>query len=136
MIPFEELCQEIIDMVGKYKLTCGIMSKKDVQEYRDILSSLAVTLAVYGADFYEDAIGAEVTRKIKEAKEIERIISSGEVKSQGRAEVQAKINCEEQYNNEVRSNYLNTKSKFLREQINQVLHSMSSRLGTFDKEKS
>lgn len=120
-------------MVQTYKATCGIMPKKEVQEYRDILSSLSVTLAVYGADFYEDAIGAEVTRKIAEAKEIVRIVDSGEAKSQGKAEVMAKVNCEQEYMNEVASNSLNTKAKFLREQINQVLHSMSSRLGTFEK---
>ena len=130
--PFASLLHEIVTKVENYNLVCGSAEKKEIQKIRDELSALSVTLAVYHADYHEMSIGDTMRRKINEAKEVEKLLSSGEVKALGRAELKAKVNVEKYYEQEVSSEGLTVRSKFIREQVNQVLHSIASRIGTFE----
>lgn len=125
---FSTLLNEIMTLVNDYKSTASTLSRKDVQEYRDNLASLSVTLAVYAADFYEDAIGAEIKRKIAVARETDSLLE--EVKTISKAEIRAMVTCEQFFLTEASCQSLHNRAKFVREQINHVLNSMASRMQT------
>lgn len=129
--PFQDLLTEINALVRDYKDTCTSIPREKVQDYRDKLSHLSVTLSHYAADFYEDALGAEMRRKIEEARETDRLLESKECKSQATAALKARVTCEKYYLEEVQTEALSKRAFFIRETVSQVLNSISSRLHSF-----
>lgn len=125
---FQDVLMEVNSIISKYRDSHTTMSRQEAQVYRDQLCGLSITLAVYCADFYEDFLGAEISRKISEAKESDRLVSSGEIKSQGRADIKAKISVEGLYRVEAQCESLYKRGCFVREQVNHFINSIASRM--------
>lgn len=134
LMPFEELCVEVMEHIRAYDESREFLEKRETQSYRDHLSYMGSVLAFYAAEFYYESIKAEFRRKIGESKEVLRIKDAGEAKTQGEAETKAKVNAEALYDAEATAGHLHMKAKLLREQVNHTLNSMSSRLGSYEKE--
>lgn len=134
LIPFQELCIEAMDHMKAYNENKETLNRTETQNYRDHLSYIGSVMAYYCAEFYYDSIKAEFRRRIGESKEMLELKKSGACKTQSEAEATAKVNCEPLYNEEAETSHLHMRAKLLREQLNQTLNSMSSRLVGYEKE--
>lgn len=127
---FEEVIKELQDNMDAYDKVCSTVPKAEAQNYRDKISHLSVTLAVYCADFYKDWKIASFRRKIEEEKEKVKLVASGV--GIGKAESSAKVACESWYESEVLCESLYKKAEFFLDETKQFRNSIASRMQTFE----
>lgn len=123
---FNEVIDEGLAIIKEYKENLATIDRQKVQQYRDILSALCVTLSTYMSDFYDDYIGAEMRRKIFEAKETDRMID--EKLSAQRASIKAKINSEDKYIAEIDAERKFKRAQNMLSSWNQILNTFASRM--------
>lgn len=123
---FTEVLQEGLSLIENYKIRANSLTRAEVQEIRDKLSAICVTLSVYRSDFYDDYIGAEMKRKLFEAKESDKLLDSGVAAN--KSAIKAKIAAENHYINEVECEKLFRRAAALSDSWNQVLNTLASRL--------
>ena len=121
----EDVIKEGLDLIAEYKESISTLTRNKVQDYRDILSALSVTLSIYMSDYYDDYIGAELKRKIKEARSNDHNM---ETMTAAKASIKSRIEVEELYQNEVNAEKLYKRLQSMLSTWNQILNSMASRM--------
>ena len=122
---FEDVIKEGGSIIAEYKANPTV-DKAKVQSYRDQLSALCVTLSIYKSDFYDTYVGAELKRKIFEAREKDRNIDNkiGVPLSEVKAKIASESLCEA----EIDADRKYQRAKSVLEAWNQVLNSFASRM--------
>lgn len=123
---FDTLIETGNNLIKEYKDSLANITRAQVQTYRDELSALSVTMAIYMSDFYEDFIGYELKRKLHEARETERYIV--EKFPANRSAIKARIDSEELYTKEVEAERKFKRASAMLTAWNQILNSMASRM--------
>ncbi len=123
----DDVVNEGMDIVYEYKDRARSMTPSEVQEKRDILSALCVTLSEYMSDFYDTHLASHSKRRIEEAREIDRLVTE-EKMPVSRAEAKARLFVSEIYKKEYEYDIKHKRTQNLLNAWNQILNTMASRM--------
>ncbi len=124
---FNDLISSGMDIVATYKDRSHTMSSSEVQNNRDILSALCVTLSEYLSDYQDNYISGELKRKIFEAREIDRLVDEEKIPV-AKATIKARIASEQLYIAETTAERMFRRCQNLLNAWNQILNTMASRM--------